>query len=185
MSFTIHSVESAPHSSRPLLENIVENYGFLPNLAGGLAESPALLKGYLDLAGLFDSEDMTLTKVERQVVLLTTSVLNQCDYCTAAHSMLADRQGLESADLERLVSGQELSDARLEALRRFTRSVVENRGWVGDDEVQDFLAAGFERRQVLEVVHGVVLKTLTNYANHLISPEINEQFAAYAPQRAA
>ena len=185
MTFPIHSVQSAPDESQPLLEKIVDAYGFLPNLAGGIAESPALLKGFLGLAGSFDAPEMTLDPIARQVVLLTTSQVNGCNYCMAAHSMLAAKSGLETAEIDRLVAGDSLTDGRLESLRKFTRSMVEQRGHVSNDELAALLQAGFDRAHILEIILGVTLKTLTNYTNHLIKAEINEQFAAFAPKRAA
>jgi hypothetical protein len=43
-----------------------------------------------------------------------------------------------------------------------------------------FLAAGYDKRQALEVLVGVTMKTLSNYANHLTDTPLNEQFAAEA-----
>lgn len=45
MPFQIHTVESAPAAARESLGRLVESYGFLPNLAGVIAESPAALNG--------------------------------------------------------------------------------------------------------------------------------------------
>jgi alkylhydroperoxidase family enzyme len=42
------------------------------------------------------------------------------------------------------------------------------------------LAAGYDKRQALEVLVGVTMKTLSNYANHLTDTPLNEQFAAEA-----
>jgi alkylhydroperoxidase family enzyme len=62
------------------------------------------------------------------------------------------------------------------------QTVVADRGRLDEEQVGAFLRAGYTHAQALEVVLGVTLKTLTNYANHLIRPEINAEFA---PRRAA
>ncbi|MGH8111785.1 MAG: hypothetical protein ACREPL_07620 [Rhodanobacteraceae bacterium] len=67
----------------------------------------------------------------------------------------------------------------------FTRSVVRERGFVASAAVDAFLAAGFTHRQVLDVVLGVAMKTLSNYANHLTHTLTNPEFAAEAWKRAA
>jgi len=82
--FTPLSVETAPEKSRPLLENVQKSFKFIPNLFGVFANSPVLLEGYLGLEKVFDKG--SLSAVERQVILLSASVENQCAYCTAAHS---------------------------------------------------------------------------------------------------
>lgn len=79
MAFDVHTLETAPAGSKGALTKLVQSYGFLPNLAGALAESPVTLKALLGFIGAYDSEDMTLSPVERQVVLLTVSVKNRCE----------------------------------------------------------------------------------------------------------
>lgn len=184
MSFTVHTAESAPAGSRAALEAIQSRYGFLPNLAATVAESPGALKGLFASIEAYDDPALTLTPLERQIVLIATSVENRCDFCVAAHSMLASSLGLERAQIERLQSGQSLADDRLEALRVFTTEVVRQRGWIDSAAIESFFAAGFDRGQVFEVALGVALKTLTNYINHIAGTEVNPQFADFAPNRA-
>ena len=45
----------------------------------------------------------------------------------------------------------------------------------------DFLAAGFSEQQALEVLLGVSLATLCNFANNLAGTDINPQLKAFAP----
>jgi len=181
MNFALHTQQTAPEGSRETLGKIVASYGFLPNLAGAIAESPATLNGLVALMGAFEAPAMTLSPVERQVVLLAVSVRNECEYCTAAHGMLAHMNGLDRAEIDRLQRGEPLADARLQALRGFVDAVVERRGRPGDGALEAFLAAGYTKAQLLEVVMGVALKTLTNYVNHIAQPPVNEQFAAFLP----
>lgn len=185
MTFTLHTQETAPAGSRETLGKIVASYGFLPNLAAAIAESPAALNGLVGLIGAFDAPAMSLSPVERQVVLLAVSVRNTCEYCTAAHGMLAHMNGLDRAEIDRLQRGEPLADARLQALRGFVEAVVDRRGRMGERELEIFLAAGFTKAQVLEVIMGVALKTLTNYVNHIARPPVNEQFAAFLPKWSA
>jgi uncharacterized peroxidase-related enzyme len=181
MSFQIHTLETAPAAAREGLGRLVQSYGFLPNLAGVIAESPAALNGLLALMGAFDSKEMSLGPLERQIVLLTASVRNRCAYCAAAHGMMANMNGLDRREVETLQQGGPLRDARLNALRRFVEAVLDKRGWVEAADLEPFFAAGFTRAQVLEVVSGVALKTFTNYVNHIANPPVNAQFAPFLP----
>lgn len=181
MQFSIHQLYTAPEGSREILAQLVQKYGFLPNLAGALAESPAILKGYLAVMSAFDSAETTLSPIERQVVLLTAATHNQCEYCAAAHGMLACKLGLGRGDVDKIQQGQKLDDARREALRHFTAAVVNERGRVSDSELTAFIEAGFSRAQILEVLLGIVTKTLTGYAHHMAKIPLNEQFAGYRP----
>lgn len=181
MTFQIHTPETAPAGARETLSTIARTYGFVPNLAAAIAESPATLTGLLGFMSVYDAEEMSLSPVERQVVLVAVSVANRCEYCTTAHSMLASKAGLARPEIDNLQEGRPLGDARLEALRRFVETVVAGRGLISEADLEAFFAAGFTKAQVLEVVFGVALKTLTNYANHIAKPPVNPQFAAFLP----
>ena len=93
---------------------------------------------------------------------------------------LKRKLGESEAELEALRDGSPLADPKLEALRAFASAVVQELGWVSEEEVDGFLAAGFEREQVLDVVVGVAYKTLSNYTNHLAGTPLDSAFAAFA-----
>ncbi len=174
--FNVHTIDSAPEGSQPTLAQAQKAMGFVPNLYGVFAESPAALKAYAAIGGFFDSTSFTPT--ERQVVLMTTIFENECDYCMAAHSTIAGMQRVPEAVVAALREGRPLPDPKLEALSVFTRKVVVERGWVPDADVESFLAAGYTRAQVLEVILGVGMKILSNYTNHLATTPVDHAFAA-------
>lgn len=182
--FTTHTLQSAPAAAKPLLEAAKAKLGFIPNLYGNLAEAPAALQAYFDLSAHFDKT--SFTPVERQVVLIAISTENNCEFCVAAHSLIARTMvKVPGAVVDALRQLRPLPDARLDALATFTREVVRGRGFVARDAVDAFLKAGFTRQQVIEVVLGVALKTLSNYVNHLTETKTNAEFAAEAWKRAA
>lgn len=181
MTFQVHTTDTAPDGAKQTLGAIEERYGFIPNLAGVFAESPGAFKGLLSAIQAFDDEALTLTTIERQVVQIAVAAENRCDYCAAAHSMLAHKLGVPRDQIDRLQQQESLDDERLEALRSFATAVVQQRGWINKNDLDQFLAAGFSKGQVLEVLLGVSLKTLTNYANHIARPEVNSQFADFLP----
>lgn len=185
MNFEVHTLDSAPAESRQALLEIEARYGFIPNLAGVFAESPGAFKGLIGALKSYDDKALTLTAIERQIVLLSVSVANRCDYCTAAHSMLLHSLGIERNEILKLQHDQPLGDARLQSLRVFTESVLEKHGFLDGNEVETFLQAGFTKGQVLEVLLGVSIKTLTNYANHVAKPPVNKEFRAFLPEWAA
>ena len=80
-----------------------------------------------------------------------------------------------------------LADSKLDALVRFTRRIVEQRGNVSEAELAAFLEAGYSRAQVVEVLLGVGMKTFNNYVDHVAHVPLNDQFKAEAwlPKRKA
>ncbi|MGP3912947.1 carboxymuconolactone decarboxylase family protein [Nonomuraea sp. 10N515B] len=165
VDFQVYDENNAPEEARPQLEAAKRRMGFVTTLNGVMAESPELLAGYNALAELFGKS--SLPGPAKHVVWITASVENGCEYCVAAHSTLALRARVPEQVVAALRAGKTLDDTRLEAARRLTQAMVAQRGWVNDTEIEAFLAAGYTRRHVLDIVLGIGMKTLSNYTNHI------------------
>ncbi|SEA80918.1 carboxymuconolactone decarboxylase family protein [Rubrimonas cliftonensis] len=182
--FTMHTPETAPEASRPLLEDSKRAFGRVPGLHATMAEAPALLDGYKHLHRLF-AEETSFDKDELTVVWQTINVEHECHYCVPAHTGIAKMMKVDDAISNALRDETPLPNPRLEALRTFTLQVVRQRGFVSDEAVQSFLDAGFTKRQVLEVVLGVAQKVMSNYTNHLARTPVDQPMQAFAWEKAA
>ena len=163
--FDLFTPDTAPEGSRDTLRAVAADWGFVPKLQATLAESPAALTGYDTLFGLVAKS--TLTPPEQQVAYLTVNVFHGCEYCTMGHTWLARAAKLDEAAIQALRAGALSADARLAALSGFVGLVAQTRGHAGDAAVDAFVAAGFTRANVLDVVAVIAAKTISNYANHL------------------
>jgi len=173
--FTTHSVETAPQDSKPLLEAIQNSMGFTPNLLATMAEAPALLEGYMALAGINDKSSFSET--ERQIVLMTNNIQNGCTYCMAAHTTISQMKGVEAEVIDALRNQSAMPNGKYEALRDFTKTVNETRGYPTEAQVANFLNAGYSKQHILEVVLGTALKVMSNYTNHIAKTELDEAFS--------
>lgn len=179
--FTIHTKESAPEKSKELLLGSEKAFGMLPNLHGVMAEAPGLLEAYQVAHELFSNS--SFSKEELTVVWQSINVEHECHYCVPAHTAIA--MGMEVSDeiTQALRNETPLADARLEALRAFTLTMVRERGNVSSEQVQTFLDAGFNNRHVLEIVLGISQKVMSNYTNHLANTPIDKPFAEFGWQK--
>ena len=176
MKFEIHTPQTAPETSKPVLADVEKAYKFIPNLYGTFAESPLAVSAYLQLSGLIQSKS-SLTPQEQQVVMLAVSFENGCDYCMAVHSAVAAMAQTPPATIQALRDGKVPTDAKTAALATFAHVVVQQRGWVKEEALNAFLAAGYTRAQVLDVIVITALKTISNYTNHLAHTPLDAAFA--------
>lgn len=183
MKFQTFTPETAPEGSRPILAATAKAMGFVPNLLATMAGSPALLTAYTTLSRIYD--ESSLSPAERQIVLIAASRSNACEYCVAAHTVIAGMQRVPAAVVQAVRDGTTVADPKLEALRRFATIVAESRGWPDADAQRDFEAAGYGPQQALEVVLGVGLKTLSNYTNHIAHTPLDAAFSPAKWTRAA
>ncbi len=163
MPFVVHTVASAPTTSRPLLEAAQRTFGMVSNAERVMAGSPELLEGFGAIETLFART--SLTAIEQQVVMQAANVENRCTYCVPWHTTMCRQAGMSEPDVLALRDGSPLSTPKLEALRAFTRALVRGRGLGCVAEQQDFFAAGFTERQALDIVLGIAMKVITNYTN--------------------
>ncbi len=176
--FEKHTIETAPQAARPILQTALKGYGFVPNLYAAMATAPAILEGYMSLSAIFGKTD--LSETERQIILMTNNRLNGCKYCMAAHTTLSQMAGVDNDVIDALRNDTPIADTRLEALRQFAIAVNQSRGWPSDAQMDAFLAAGYTRQTVLEVILGTALKVLSNYTNHVADTDLDDAFKANA-----
>lgn len=177
---TLHTLDTAPAESRPFVEKAIANNGFLPNLIGVLANAPLALETYLTVSGINGRASLSL--MEREVVQITAARIHGCDFCIAGHSAISLKKAGQTPDTVRaLQHGQPTGDAKLDAVAAFAGAVIATRGAVADHEYQAFLAAGYNEQQALEVVLGISLATLCNFANSLAGTPVNPQLTPYLP----
>jgi AhpD family alkylhydroperoxidase len=165
-TYTVHTIETAPEASKPLLASVKQGWGFIPKLQGTMAESPLALEAYDTVFNLV-AKKATLSPAEQQVVYQAINVFHGCEYCTSGHTFLSRKAGVPEDVIHAIRDQQPIEDRRLEALRSFAEIVAEARGFAGDGAVAAFIAAGFTKAQVLEVVTIIAAKVMSNYTNHL------------------
>ncbi len=173
-TFPIHTSDTAPAASKPILVGVQKSLGFVPNLFKVLADAPAAAEAYATIMSIF--EKTSFSHSEKQTILLATSYINKCDYCMAAHTTVGGMVGVPEDILNALRAGTTLPDAKLDALAQLTQSIVETRGWPSEATKAAFFEAGYTTSQYLEVIVGVSLKTLSNYVNHAADTPLDAAF---------
>ena len=169
--FTIHKIEDASEERKAILEKSQSTMGMVPNMIAGLSESPQAAEAYMSLSHFFVKS--SLTPEQRHVVWFTVNAEHNCEYCMAGHTLIAKMEKIDDAVIETARAVKTYDDPKLEALRKFTLAMVQKRGWLDPEEVDEFLAAGHTKQNVFDVLIGVVHKTMSNYANHLIETPLD------------
>lgn len=174
----LRTIEDAPEEARERLVAAEKNNGYLPNLLRVLANAPVALETYLTVGGINGRASLTLA--EREAVQITAAATHGCGFCVAGHTAISYKKaGLEAGVVDALRAKTKVPDARLDAVARFTEAVIATRGAVSDEALAEFKTAGYNDQQALEVVLGVSLATLCNFANNLGQPPLNPQLESY------
>ena len=120
------------------------------------------------------------TEPQIQAVLLTDAVTNACAWAVALHTALGLKAGLDPADVDAMRAGRSPSDSKLGALSTLARTLIEKRGRLDDQDIGQFLAAGFSEALLLEAITIVAASTITNYTGNVTNPPLDAQLLQYA-----
>jgi uncharacterized peroxidase-related enzyme len=164
------NLEETTGKTKELIDAVKAKLGRVPNLMATMAHSPAVLESYLAFSGAVGHT--SLSPRLREQLAVAVGEQNGCDYCVAAHSALGKRAGLSDDELIKNRRGT-ATDAKANAAIRFARRIVDERGHVGDDGVNEVRNAGFTDGEILEIVAATALNIYTNYFNHIVDTQID------------
>src|SRR5882724_9455643 len=169
-SFPVLTIDTAPAKSKPALQALQGAFGMIPNVAATMATSPVLIDSLVALFGKVHGGSFTEAQI--QTLLLTNAVTNACSWAVAFHTALALKEGLDPADVDAIRAGRSPSDSKHGALSTLARTLIEKRGRIDDQEAERFLAAGFGKDHLLEVIAVVAASTITNYTGSVTKPPL-------------
>lgn len=177
-SFPVHTLDSAPAGSKTALRQLQSAFGMIPNILGTMATSPLLINS---LVGLFAHvHGGFFTEAQVQTVLLTDAVTNGSTWAVAFHTTLALKEGIDPVDVQAMREHRLPKDRKLAALSALAKSMIEKRGRLDDQEVDRFVAAGFDKEHALAAIAIVAASTITNYTGSITKPPLEAPFQAHA-----
>lgn len=171
---------TANPKANDILDSVKQKYGFVPNLIQEMSVSVPTAQVYLN--GQEILANGALTAKEQQAVQLTVSSVNRCHYCQAAHRFLSGLTGISSDDVQAIQSGEIPAESEVAPVVEITRLLMEKRGWLSPDEVQQAERKGIARTKLYEIITYIGLKTITNYINHIAQTPVDAQFGGNGSQ---
>ena len=165
MNLEILTRETAPADSRPLLDGIASELGFVPNMAATIAASPTLLSAFDGMRRAVGDE--TFNPVRREIAGLAVGVAVDNAYGVAFHSTVLGRLGVDDAEIDAMRAGNEPTDSTHAAVYAFARAVAIDRGAIEDKVIDRALAAGIDRAGLLQLVTECVFAGLVGIVDHL------------------
>lgn len=167
--FSVPTREDVNPANQAMFDNLQKKLGFVPNLYAFFGKNETALVDYLT----FQNRKSTLRLKEREVINLVTSQINGCRYCQSAHTAIGKMAGFDDEQILEIRKGKASFDEKLDALARFTASVVHNRGRVSLETRDAFFNAGYTEANLIDVLIVVGDKIISNYLHNLTGFEID------------
>lgn len=160
--FKVPKMGEVLEHDRRLLYALQQSMGFVPNVYAFMTRSETALKRFLD----FMDVPTVFNSVQKEVIHLVTSQVNQNPYCLAAHTALAKEVGLTDEQIVAIRKGNVTWDEKLDTLVDFTCELVTKRGKVSPEMTDRFFRAGYTDACLVDLVMLVGMTTITNYLNN-------------------
>jgi len=175
--FKIYTPENAPAPANDILGNLKKMIGFVPNVFAIMGGTHSALKSFVELTTQFGETSLTAT--EREIVHIAASVENECAYCVAGHTAFAKMQKVPNEVIDAVRNRGVIADPKLAALHDFVRAVVVKRGHLDTLEKERFLAAGYSKNQMQEVILGICEKMFSNLTSIVLDLPLDDAFREY------
>ena len=167
---------TATGSVKETLDELTSRKADLGPMVRGMANSNAVLRGYVELNRAVKRSHLDRRITER--ISLAVQEWLGCDYCIAAHTEAAQAVGLSDADIELARHGT-TTDPKVAAVVAFGQQVAAAPAEVTDAQVEALRSYGYRDEQIADVVALVALNVLTGTFNLVagIHPEVQAEAA--------
>ena len=156
--------------TKAALDAVQKTFGLVPNIAKIMANSPAVVQGYLGFNAALN--DAAIPAQLRELIAVAVAEANRCEYCLSAHTAIGKMVGLDENEL--LTARQFKSkDPKIDAALQFAHEIVVRRGELGAADVEKVRRAGYSDGEIVEIIAVVCLTIFTNYFNHIAKTEVD------------
>ena len=149
---------------KEIYDGLQAKMGKVINIFKGMGNSAAALNAYLGMSKTLAEGELAPT--DREAIYLAASQHNNCTYCVAAHTQIAQKGGM-SEDEVLAIRKFAPKNPKHQALVTFVRRVIDTKGFVQDADVAAVKKAGYSDGQIAETVAYIALATYSNFFNHV------------------
>jgi len=163
--------EEAPAVLQPIYEQLGKGRGGSPiNIFQLMANSPTTLQAFVQLLSM---SNKTLSPAILERISLLTAQQNGCNYCLAAHSLLA-KNVANLSDAEIKQARQALADEpKTQKLLQFVKAVVSKQGKISDEDFAALKDAGVSDKEICDLILAIVVNIFTNYFNNCCKTDLD------------
>jgi len=167
--FNVPTKENVSSKNQELLKVIEKEVGMIPNIYAAFAYSDYALEKYMN----FKNQPNSFTAIENEIISLSVSKINGCEYCQRAHATIAKNKGASTVQINASLGLETVLTEKENALLRVTKSIIENKGKISDDTLNQFFAAGYTKAHLIDLSLLIAETTITNYVHNITDVEID------------
>ena len=176
--FPVPELKELPEDIRNRILAVQEKTGFVPNVFLVLAHRPDEFRAFIAYHDALMEKESGLTKGEREMIVVTTSGLNQCIYCVVAHGAILRIREKNPLLSEQLATNYRKADInpRQKVMLDFAVKVSLRSYEVSDSDIEKMRQHGFSMEDIWDIGAISALFSLSNRMADLTSMRPNDEF---------
>jgi uncharacterized peroxidase-related enzyme len=177
--YPVPELADLPEDMRSRILEVQEKAGFVPNVFLALAHRPAEWRAFVAYHdALLLKESGTLTKGEREMIIVATSAANQCLYCVVAHGAILRIYEKKPLVADQVAVNYRKADItpRQRAMLDFALKVCNDSGGVGEVDFEALRAHGFDDEDIWDIGAITAFFGLSNRMANLTAMRPNDEF---------
>ena len=177
--YPVPELKDLPEDLRTRILEVQEKAGFVPNVFLALAHRPAEWRAFMAYHdALLLKETGSLSKGEREMIIVTTSAANQCLYCVVAHGAILRVYEKKPLIADQLATNYRKADItpRQRAMLDFAMKVCLNSAAVEEADFAALRAHGFDDEDIWDIGAITAFFGLSNRLANLTGMRPNDAF---------
>jgi len=176
--FPVPALADMPADIRERLLAVQEKSGFIPNVFLVLAHRPDEFRAFLAYHDALMGKPGNLTKAEREMIVVATSNVNQCQYCVIAHGAILRVRAKNPLVADQVAVNYRKADItpRQKAMIDFAMKVSLAAYSVGEDDFAILSDHGFDQEDMWDIAAISSFFGMSNRLANVTSMRPNEEF---------
>jgi uncharacterized peroxidase-related enzyme len=176
--FPAHSIDKLPDDIRARLLALQEKSGFIPNVFLTLAYRPDEFRAFFAYHDALMDKEGGLTKADREMIVVATSAVNQCQYCVIAHGAILRIRAKNPLIADQIAVNYRKADItpRQKAMLDFAVKVAIEAHMVSDADFAALMAHGFSDDDIWDIAAIAAFFALSNRMANVTGMRPNDEF---------
>jgi len=176
--FPVPDLADMPDDVRARILAVQEKSGFIPNVFLVLAHRPDEFRAFFAYHDALMEKPSGLSKAEREMIVVATSNLNQCQYCVVAHGAILRIRAKNPLIADQVAVNYRKADLtpRQKAMLDFAVKVSQAAHLVGDDDLDALKAHGFTEEDAWDIAGVAAFFALSNRMANVTGMRPNDEF---------
>ena len=176
--FTVPRLADMPTDIRQRIEAVQEKSGFIPNVFLVLARRPEEFRAFFAYHDALMDKPGNLSKAEREMIVVATSNVNQCQYCVVAHGAILRIRAKDPLIADQVAINYRKADIndRQKAMLDFAMKVSQSAQEIGEADIQALKAHGFDEEDVWDIAAIAAFFGLSNRLANVTGMRPNAEF---------